>query len=40
VTDKVYKLDVLWPRDTYRPLTDEQRKVIGPMKQAVREAAL
>jgi len=40
VTDKVYKLDVLWPRDTYRPLTDEQRRVIGPMKQAVREAGL
>jgi acyl-CoA dehydrogenase len=40
VTDKVYKLDVLWPHDTYRPLTDEQRRVIGPMKQAVREAGL
>jgi acyl-CoA dehydrogenase len=25
-TDKVYKLDLLWPHDTYRPLTDEQRK--------------
>jgi acyl-CoA dehydrogenase len=40
VTDKVYKLDVLWPRDIYRPLTDEQRRVIDPMKQAVRDKGL
>jgi len=40
VEDKVYKLDVLWPHDTYRPLTDEQRKVIGPLKQQVRDRGL
>ena len=40
VTDKVYKLDVLWPHDIYRPLTDEQRRVIGPLKQQVRDQGL
>jgi acyl-CoA dehydrogenase len=40
VTDKVYKLDVLWPHDVYRPLTDEQRRVIGPLKQQVRDQGL
>jgi len=40
VTDKVYKLDVLWPHDVYRPLTDEQRRVIGPLKQQVRDKGL
>ncbi|WP_236791953.1 acyl-CoA dehydrogenase family protein [Amycolatopsis sp. GM8] len=37
VADKVYKLDALWPHDTYRPLTDEQRRVIDPLKQTVRD---
>ncbi|MEV4105842.1 acyl-CoA dehydrogenase family protein [Nonomuraea sp. NPDC049649] len=40
VTDKVYKLDALWPHDIYRPLTEEQRCVIAPMKQAVRDKGL
>lgn len=40
VSDKVYKLDVLWPHDTYRPLTEEQRRVIDPLKQAVRDKGL
>ena len=40
VTGPVYKLDALWPRDVYRPLTDEQRRVIDPLKQAVRDQGL
>jgi acyl-CoA dehydrogenase len=40
VEDKVYKLDVLWPHDTFRPLTDVQRKVIDPLKQQVRDKGL
>jgi len=43
VTDKVYKLDVLWPHDNYKPtdqLTAQQRAVIDPMKQAVRDRGL
>ncbi|HEY3716213.1 MAG TPA: acyl-CoA dehydrogenase family protein [Jatrophihabitantaceae bacterium] len=40
VTDKVYKLDVLWPHDTYRPLTEEQRRVTDQLKQQVRDKGL
>ncbi len=40
VTSKIYQLDVLWPHDTYKPLTDEQRRVIAPLKQAVRDKGL
>jgi len=43
VTNKVYKLDVLWPHDCYRPaadLTPQQRAVIDPMKAQVRERGL
>ncbi|MCP9965044.1 acyl-CoA dehydrogenase family protein [Actinomadura madurae] len=40
VTGKVYQLDALWPHDTYRPLTGGQRRVIDPLKQAVRDKKL
>lgn len=43
VTDKIYKVDALWPHDCYKPspqLTEEQRTVIGPLKAAVRERGL
>jgi acyl-CoA dehydrogenase len=40
VEDKVYKLDVLWPHDTFAPLTEEQRKVVEPLKQQVRDKGL
>jgi acyl-CoA dehydrogenase len=43
VTDKVYKVDALWPHDNYKPtaqLTTEQREVIGPLKDEVRDHGL
>ncbi|MGX7680203.1 acyl-CoA dehydrogenase family protein [Jatrophihabitans sp. DSM 45814] len=40
VTEKVYQLDLLWPHDTYRPQTDEQRAVVDPLKQQVRDKGL
>ena len=43
VEDKVYKVDVLWPHDNYKPtkdLTDEQRSVIQPLKDEVRKQGL
>jgi acyl-CoA dehydrogenase len=43
VTNKVYKLDVLWPHDCYKPtadLTPQQRAVIDPMKAQVRKRGL
>jgi acyl-CoA dehydrogenase len=43
VEDKVYKVDTLWPHDNYKPtkdLTDEQKNVIGPLKEEVRRHGL
>jgi acyl-CoA dehydrogenase len=40
VTDQVYKLDLLWPRDIYRPLTEQQRSIVDPLKQEVRKRGL
>jgi acyl-CoA dehydrogenase len=40
VSENVYALDVLWPHDNYRPLTDEQRAIVTPLKQQVRERGL
>ena len=43
VTDRVYKVDALWPHDNYKPtaqLTPQQRAVIGPLKDEVREHGL
>lgn len=40
VETKVSRLDLLWPHDVYRPMTDEQRSVIDPLKQEVRDKGL
>jgi acyl-CoA dehydrogenase len=40
VTQKCYKLDLLWPHDNYKTLTDEQRAIVAPMKQEVRDHKL
>ncbi|MCW2524663.1 MAG: bbsG 6, partial [Frankiales bacterium] len=40
VTQKCYKLDLLWRHDTYKPLTDQQRAIVDPMKQEVRDHKL
>jgi acyl-CoA dehydrogenase len=40
VTEKVYQLELLWPHDVYKSLTDEQRAIINPMKQQVRDKGL
>jgi acyl-CoA dehydrogenase len=43
VTDKIYKVDALWPHDNYKPtsdLTEEQRNVIQPLKDVVKEHGL
>jgi acyl-CoA dehydrogenase len=43
VTDKIYKVDALWPHDNYKPtadLTAEQRAVIDPLKAEVRAHGL
>src|ERR1700744_2955536 len=43
VEDKVYKVDVLWPHDNYKPakdLTKETRNVIQPLKDEVRRQGL
>src|SRR5579863_290981 len=43
VTDQVYPLDLLWPRDNYLPraqLTQRQRDVIDPLKEEVRKRGL
>lgn len=38
--DKVAKLDLLWPHDVYKAMTDEQRAVIDPLKQQVKDKGL
>jgi acyl-CoA dehydrogenase len=43
VTEQVYPLDLLWPRDNYLPraqLTERQREVIDPLKDEVRKRGL
>jgi len=40
VRTEVSRLDLLWPHDNYRPLTEEQRRVILPLKQKVRDEGL
>jgi acyl-CoA dehydrogenase len=43
VTNKVSNLDLLWPHQNYLPtadMTEQQRAVIGPLKQEVRERGL
>jgi acyl-CoA dehydrogenase len=41
VTEEVEPLDVLWPAPlNYQPLTEERRKIVDPLKQAVRDQGL
>jgi len=43
VEDKVYKVDVLWPHDNYKPtkdLTQQQKDVIAPLKDEVKKQGL
>jgi len=43
VENKVSKLDLLWPHEAFLPtadMTDQQRSIIGPLKQEVRDKGL
>ena len=40
VRTEVARLDLLWPHDTYKPLTDQQRAIVDPLKKQVREQGL
>lgn len=40
IREKVWPVDLLWPHDVYRPMTDQQRAIVDPLKQAVRDQGL
>ncbi|MFD9669637.1 acyl-CoA dehydrogenase family protein [Rhodococcus sp. NPDC059968] len=40
VRDEVEPLDLVWPHDNYKPLDDEHRRVVDPLKQKVRDQQL
>jgi acyl-CoA dehydrogenase len=40
VREEVEPLDLVWPGDNYKPLDDEHRRVVDPLKQRVRDAGL
>jgi acyl-CoA dehydrogenase len=40
VRNEVEPLDLLWPRESYQPLTPERRQVVDPLKQQVRDQGL
>ncbi|SDH70377.1 acyl-CoA dehydrogenase family protein [Pseudonocardia oroxyli] len=40
VRTEVSRLDLLWPHDVYKPLTEAQRAVVAPLKQQVRDQGL
>ncbi|MEI7453433.1 MAG: acyl-CoA dehydrogenase family protein [Actinomycetes bacterium] len=40
VTNKVSKVDLLWPHDTYKDMTPQQAAIINPLKQEVRDMKL
>ena len=40
VTNKVAKVDLLWPHDTYKDMTAQQAAIINPLKQEVRDMKL
>ncbi len=37
---EVSRLDLVWPHDLYKPVTDQQRAIVDPLKQAVRDEGL
>jgi len=40
VREEVEPLDLVWPYDNYKPLDDEHRRIVDPLKQRVREQGL
>ena len=38
--EEVEPLDLLWPHDRYKALTDEQRVIVEPLKEQVRDMDL
>ena len=40
VRKEVEPLDLVWPYDNYKPLDDEHRRIVDPLKQRVREQGL
>ena len=40
VREEIEPLDLLWPHDRYKALTDEQRVIVEPLKQQVRDMDL
>ncbi|MCW2621363.1 MAG: putative acyl-CoA dehydrogenase [Frankiales bacterium] len=40
VREEVEPLDLVWPHDNYKPLDDEHRRIVDPLKQQVRDAGL
>ena len=40
VSSEVEPLDLLWPGQSYQPLTPERRRVADPLKQQVRDQGL
>ncbi|MDV7352758.1 acyl-CoA dehydrogenase family protein [Rhodococcus oxybenzonivorans] len=40
VREEVEPLDLVWPYDNYKPLDDEHRRIVNPLKQRVREQGL
>lgn len=40
VREEVEPLDLVWPYDNYKPLDDEHRRVVDPLKERVREQGL
>ncbi|MEU2004017.1 acyl-CoA dehydrogenase family protein [Rhodococcus sp. NPDC019627] len=40
VREEVEPLDLVWPHDNYKPLDDEHRRVVDPLKQKVRDQQL
>src|ERR1700754_4932129 len=40
VKENVQPLDLLWPHDVYKKMTDQQKAVINPMKQQVKDQGL
>ncbi|WP_024795312.1 acyl-CoA dehydrogenase family protein [Tomitella biformata] len=40
VREEVEPLDLVWPYDNYKPLDDEHRRIVDPLKQQVRDQGL
>ncbi|MCW2548061.1 MAG: acyl-CoA dehydrogenase [Mycobacterium sp.] len=40
VREEIEPLDLVWPSDNYKPLNEERRRIVDPLKQQVRDAGL